>query len=367
MEYFLVGVLERWLKGKGNRQHFRSVLDIFREFAGCSSFEELLGLEDARGVLLRWRDSFDVGSGGYSPGTVNAYVSRVKSFYSHFDVELGRFPRHRTRVLNPHKVLTVDEIKSMIRHSDIREKALIWLLYCTGARINSILCLTVGRIAFRSDPPVCLHFHPHETKFNVSYDTFICGPAMKALDNYINWRKRRGKNVKVDSPLFLDKYNQALTYRGSLFMVKQVAEKAGIVIGDNERLAHHSFRAAFHRNLQVAGVNQFIIEKLMGHSMENTTTGRYSIGLSLDDLKEAYSRADWNLDIDEIKVRELEEKMTDTQRILGVERIENRRLIESYENRISELEESQREMEDFQREILRTLKLNVEVDKISEK
>jgi len=101
--------------------------------------------------------------------------------------------------------------------------------------------------------------------------------------------------------------------------------------------------------------------------MENTTTGRYSIGLSLDDLREAYSRADWNLDIDEIKVRELEEKMTDTQRILGVERIENRRLIESYENRISELEESQREMEDFQREILRTLKLNVEVDKISDK
>jgi len=217
--------------------------------------------------------------------------------------------------------LTVDEIGLMVKHGDIRDKALIWTLYSSGARIRSVLGLNYGRIPFRSEPPIRLHFYPQETKFNVDYDTFLCADAIEALKNYIRWRRRRGERVEPDSPLFISKYGGRLNYQASRWIIKEIIGKADIVLGPGERLAHHSFRAAFHRNLQVVGVNQYIIERLMGHSTELTTTGRYSIGLTPDDLREAYKKAQWSLEVDENRVRELENRLGETERQLGAERV----------------------------------------------
>lgn len=333
-------MLDRWLKDKASRYHFKSVLNLFREYAGCDSFEALLELEDPRGVLLRWMDGLDV-----TPGSVNAYVSRVKSFYRHFDVDLGKVKRLRNRVLNPHKVLTTEEIGLMIRHGGIRDKGLIWGLYSSGARIRSFLGLNVGRIPFRSETPVRLHFYPQETKFNVEYDTFLCAEAVEALKNYLRWRKRRGEKVEPTSPLFISKYGGRLNYQASRWIMKEIIGKAGIVLGPGERLAHHSFRAAFHRNLQVVGVNQYIIERLMGHSTELTTTGRYSIGLTPDDLRDAYMKAQWSLEVDETRVRELENRLGETERQLGAERVSKSMLdkrMEAMEKQIQLMQEYMR-------------------------
>jgi len=66
-------------------------------------------------------------------------------------------------------------------------------------------------------------------------------------------------------------------------------------------------------------VNQYIIEKIIGHYMETKTVGRYSRGLTLEDLREAYKMANWSLEIDEAKVQELEGRLKDTERTLGTE------------------------------------------------
>jgi len=302
------------LRDKRNRKAYRSIVDRFRVFAGCDTFEELLGLGDPRGVLLEWKDSLVI-----SPGSVNAYVSRVKGFYAHFGVEVGFVPRVRQRVSFPHRILTVDEIRLLMKHGDIRDKALIWMLYSTGARISSVLSLTVGRIDFRGEPPVLLHFKPSETKFNVAYDTFLCAEALDALKRYIQWRRKQGECVEPSSPLFINKYRRKLRYPSSSKAIKLIVEKSGIPVGEDERLLHHSFRAAFHRNLQISGVNQYIIEKLMGHDTENTTTGRYSIGLTVDDLREAYMKADWS-EGKEARMESLETKtLLQDQRIKELE------------------------------------------------
>lgn len=53
-------------------------LDAFRQFAGCDTFEELLGILNPRDQILKWRESMEI-----SPSSQNAYVSRVKSFYDY--------------------------------------------------------------------------------------------------------------------------------------------------------------------------------------------------------------------------------------------------------------------------------------------
>lgn len=342
-----VGVLDRWLGKKRSRVSWASILNRFRVFAGCDSFEDLLGLEDPRGVVLDWFDCLDL-----APGSVNSYVSRVKSFYLHFGVDLGDLPRVRGYVKFPHKVLTLDEIRLMVRYADVRGKALIWFLYSSGARIGSVLGLNCGRVDFRGSPPVKVHFYAHETKYNVAYDTFLCSEAFEVLKRYVRWRQRRGFSASPDSPLWITKYGTRIGYAGCLKNMKIIIEKAGIQIEENERLGHHSFRGAFHRNLQVAGVNQYIIEKLMGHSLEQTMTGRYSLGVTSNDVREAYLMANWSLEVDEARVRELEGKVEETQKVLGSQTVENQLLRETQGKRIEDLEEQLRKQSETLEKLL---------------
>lgn len=66
---------------------------------------------------------------------------------------MGRIKRYRKRVLNPHKILSKEDIRALIRYADVRDKALIWFLYSSGARINSVLGLNYGRINWKTTAP----------------------------------------------------------------------------------------------------------------------------------------------------------------------------------------------------------------------
>jgi len=348
--------LEAWLTHRKSKQSCGNILDQFRCFVGCDGFGGLLELEDPREAVLRWRDTLEL-----APKSLNVYMSLVKSFYRHFDVDLGVLPRVRGRVIHPHKVLTLDEIRRMVHHADIRMKALILFLYCSGARISSVLGLDYGRINWRDEPPLKVHFYPSETKFEVEYDTFIADEAVNALLNYFRWRRRRGEQLKPNSPLFVTKYGSRLSYNGSRSAIQTIIGKAGIVIDENERLTHHSFRGAFQHNLQRAGVNQYIIEKIIGHYMETKTVGRtvgrYSRGLTLEDLSEAYTKANWSLEIDEVKVRELETEVMQTKQALGTETMTRQKLVNYYEDKFREYDELLKAKDRGLTEILRRLEV----------
>jgi len=305
-------VLEGWLRHRKSQQSCSNVLDQFRCYAGCDGFGGLLEVENPREVVMRWRDGLNL-----APKSLNVYMSLVKSFYRHYDVDVGFLPQVRNRVIYPHKVLTLDEIRRMYGFADIRMKALIMFLYNTGARISSALGLNYGRVNWRGEAPLRVHFYPSETKFEVEYDTFLGAEAKAIFMDYFRWRRKRGESLGPESPLFITKYRGRLSYGGSRSAMKVIIAKAGIEVNENERLTHHSLRGAFQHNLQAAGVNQYVIEKLIGHFTENRTTGRYSLGLTEKDLREAYMQASWSLEVDEGKVQELEGKVDQTQKALG--------------------------------------------------
>ena len=48
-------MLDRWLSSKLSKKHFRSVLDIFRCYVGCDTFEALLEIGEPRDAVLRAR------------------------------------------------------------------------------------------------------------------------------------------------------------------------------------------------------------------------------------------------------------------------------------------------------------------------
>jgi len=242
----------------------------------------------------------------------------VRSFYTRHHVPIEKLQGgRRAYVERPHKALTEDEIRELLKVAAPREKALIWFLYTSGARIDSVLKLNYGRIDWSAKPPLRVHFYPAETKNNVEYDTFIASEAVDAMKQYFNWRRRQGKKIDKDSALFIGKYDKPLKYHGAYKAIKKTILMSKVTFDKKrERLAHHSFRAAFQRRLQISGVNQVIIEKMRGHS-QNTTTARYSRGLTVEDLRREYLKADWSLG-ESIKdeVEELRSQLKAIQSIL---------------------------------------------------
>jgi hypothetical protein len=203
--------------------------------------------------------------------------------------------RVRGYVLKDYKAFTQQEIRQLVKYADIRTKAIILCCYSSGARISSLLSLTVGRIDLSQDPPIPIHFSSSETKYNVRYTTFISSEAAEALSLYLDHRRRKGEQLTSDSLIFTNKYGRPLTANAAGQMLHLILERAGVSYDKGrERVGNHCFRGAFQRQLQVAQVNQAQIEKMMGHS-QNTLTGRYSMGITEEDLRTSHQQADWSL------------------------------------------------------------------------
>jgi len=272
-------------------------------FCGAESPDELLNLENPTQKLQDWHDSLEA-----TPGTIRTYVAVIRSFFKRNNIPVHSIDVVRGYVEKDYKAFTKEEIQRLVAYADPRTKAVILFAYHSGARIGSICKLTYGHIRDGLEQelnPLPIHFSAAMTKYNVKYTTFIGAEAIEALKRYLSIRRRGTskippENLMDSSPLF-SVYSRAkkrfgrLTPRVALKSLKQAAVKAGITIRPDERLGNHCFRNAFQRNLQQAGVNQFIIEKLIGHKTETTVTGRYSVGLTEEDLKREWMKADWTL------------------------------------------------------------------------
>lgn len=282
-----------WLATKKNKWSYWRPFKRFMEFSGVSTPVELLNVteDEARGRLADFRD---LNAGRYATKTTNLYSTAVTSFYERHGKDV-KVKRVRQYVAKSYKAFTQSEIRQLVKYADIRTKAIIHCAYSSGARISSILALNVGRIDISAEPPVELKFYPSETKYNVAYITFLSKEAIKAIDLYLKDRSRKGETITPDSMLFLTKYGDNLTANAAGQQLHIIMDRADVNYDkEHERVGNHCFRNAFQRNLQRAGVNQAVIELLMGHS-QNSTPQRYTIGHTPEELRAVHMKADWSL------------------------------------------------------------------------
>ncbi len=109
----------------------------FMKWTGYKSMEDL-SLQDARSFILEKRNS------GLSSATCNFYNSSICFLYKHvlhipWDQDI--VPRMRLDVKLP-KVLSLEEIEKLIDSAtEIRNKAIIALLYSSGMRVGELVSL----------------------------------------------------------------------------------------------------------------------------------------------------------------------------------------------------------------------------------
>jgi integrase len=296
-----------------------NALKLLLVFTGSESPEMMLRWEGD--WTQRVQDFTDALYGRYAPGSLKQYVSAIKTWLRRNRIEVGALEPIRMYTTKQYKAFSRAEIRSIVDVADLRTRVITLFAYQGGARITSLCKLNYGMVKQALEAgtvPLPIRFHPTQTKYNVRYTTFVGTEAVDALHQYLRSRREGsvalpGEIITESTPLFVKysrKYQRWLRVNrhDALRRLQIACRQVGITLQPYERIGNHAFRNAFQRELQVAGVNQVLIEKLMGHKLDNTTTGRYSIGLTTEDLQTAWRQADFSLRPSEATVRQLREQ-----------------------------------------------------------
>jgi len=294
-------------------------LERFLDYVGFSA-EELAekvqnGTFNVVDSLNRWLD--DLNAHDTAPRTQHVYFQAVKKFVevtvpdAQVKWKLVELPK--TWSVEEDRPPTKQELKDVLNHGTLKDRALILLAVSSGMREGTLAELQTGDIDFDAFEDVAvIKVRPEAAKQRVGYVAFATPEAKNALKQYLELRKRR-KGEKETS-LFNCK-TDAIRARWNRLLKK--ANKA-----QKKRKFHslhfHTLRKFFRTNLELAGVSTSFRERLLGHKGEYLDEAYFKPQMQA--LLNEYRKAIPNLTIieplaeyEEIRKRQL----LDTARLMG--------------------------------------------------
>jgi len=188
------------------------------------------------------------------------------------------------------KALTIDQVMSMlnIAGTDLissRDKALVELLYATGARVSELINLNttdISTIETEAGVTTTLKLKGKGGKERV---VPIGSFAVNAVNDYLVRSRPTFVKVSTQKALFLNQRGGRLTRQSAWNLVANAAQRAGL----SEQVTPHSMRHSFATHLLDGGADIRVVQELLGHSSV-TTTQIYTL-ITIDHLRESYANA----------------------------------------------------------------------------
>lgn len=183
------------------------------------------------------------------------------------------------------KAISVAAVESLLEAAAgdsataLRDRALLELLYATGARVSEICALNVDDV---SDEDV-IRLHGKGDKQRL---VPVGSYAREALSAYLVRVRpvfsRRGRHTAA---LFLGVRGQRLSRQNAWLILRSTAEKAGL----DTSISPHTLRHSFATHLLQGGADVRVVQELLGHSSVATT--QIYTALTADALRDMYTSA----------------------------------------------------------------------------
>lgn len=188
------------------------------------------------------------------------------------------------------KAITVDQMGRVLDAAggddpqSLRDKALLELLYATGARVSEVVALNVDDILGTEEgagETVRLLGKGNKQRL-VPVGSF----ARTAIDAYlVRVRPTLSVRGSATPALFLGLRGRRLSRQNAWLIIKAVAERSGIGV----EISPHTFRHSFATHLLEGGADVRVVQELLGHSSV-ATTQIYTL-VTADTLRDMYTQA----------------------------------------------------------------------------
>ena len=188
------------------------------------------------------------------------------------------------------KALTINQVMSMlnIAGTDLissRDKALVELLYATGARVSELINLNTLDISTSDTQAGTTTTVKLKGKGGKERVVPIGSFAVAAVNDYLIRSRPSLLKVSTQKALFLNQRGGRLSRQSAWNLVANAAERAGL----REQVTPHSMRHSFATHLLDGGADIRVVQELLGHSSV-TTTQIYTL-ITIDHLRESYANA----------------------------------------------------------------------------
>lgn len=145
---------------------------------------------------------------------------------------------------------------------ELRDKAMLELLYATGLRVTELVSLTLNNVSLRQGVVRVVGKGDKERLVPLGEE------AMHWLEHYIEYGRPWLLNGQTLDVLFPSNRAQQMTRQTFWHRIKHYATLAGI---DSEKLSPHVLRHAFATHLLNHGADLRVVQMLLGHSDLSTT------------------------------------------------------------------------------------------------
>jgi site-specific recombinase XerD len=308
--------------------------------------------------IIKWRDS-----GKFKGGSIRLRVSILKSLLDFHDAaslinwkKLAKIipTARKVTVKRPYKI---EEIRKLLSALDMRGRFAVLFYVSSGARAKAISDprpLRVGdveRIKVNEDIEIG-HIRIYRDTPE-EYDAFLTPEALKAMDEYLSWRRRFNEEITQESPLFraeIDTKEALKDPRIVPSMVRAAGDNAikmqiywalvSVFPGKRDFKQLHGFRSFFKSQLENAGMKSLYVETLLGHVTKASDPDGY-FKPTVENLAKEYAKYMDVLTIDESLhlAREVQKKEE-----------EKREIEDKYFIRCKQLEEKIQEL-NYQRSV----------------
>ncbi|MFD2045923.1 site-specific tyrosine recombinase XerD [Ornithinibacillus salinisoli] len=164
-------------------------------------------------------------------------------------------------------ILSIEDVDNLLNIQvktplDIRNKAMLELLYATGLRVSELTSLKV------SDLHLTMGFVRCFGKGSKERIVPLGNAAHRAVENYIQQaRKHLIKKNNDENFLFLNQHGKPLTRQGFWKILKAIAKNANI----KKDITPHTLRHSFATHLLENGADLRAVQEMLGHADISTT------------------------------------------------------------------------------------------------
>jgi len=185
------------------------------------------------------------------------------------------------------KALTVPQTQALLEAAGdadtpvgLRDRALLELLYATGARISEAVGLVVDDL----DPDSgCLRLFGKGRKERV---VPVGRCARDALDAYlVRGRPLLAQRGRGAPEVFLNTLGRPLSRQSAWGVLRQAAERAGL--GEGRHVSPHTLRHSFATHLLAGGADVRVVQEMLGHA--SVTTTQIYTKITVEHLRRVYA------------------------------------------------------------------------------
>ncbi len=267
-------------------------LSYKRDLSKMGHYLEGQGITEARKVTTTNLNSYILylEKNNFAAATVSRNIASIKAFY-HYLIREGITTEDVSEALKSPKIekkipeiLSMEEVFKLLEQpqgrlpKELRDKAMLELLYATGIRVTELISLTMSDINLQMGFIVCKDAHKERI---IPFGT----EAKKALLAYLNNAREHMLTDKKEETLFVNCSGQAMSRQGFWKIIKFYAKKAGIVADITPHTIRHSFAAHLVEN----GADLRSVQEMLGHS-DISTTQIYA-NLNHNKIREVYAKA----------------------------------------------------------------------------